>query len=363
MNEAAIRLSGYLFDQPYASRGTGFAASLANSGAGAILLAYKIQRAGSVAEAAAAAQEAVDTAGNPVVNVEIAGGQLIVRYADETSQAYDLPDGMGGGPGEDATARASAATAQTAANDAQAEIDTHEATPHNTDITARDAAAAAQGTANNAATAATAAAATANANTGRLDAFPAGTGGVDQPARDAADGAQGTASNAATAASNAQITADAAQSDIDEHEATPHNHDTVARNAAAAAQMAAEAAAGGGPAVLYEAASVAIGGSTGLIAGNVVCPETGDLEFYFEGLTGTRRGGVAYARIPAARIRGAVSALTTAYSNDTPDVLAIAHGANRGIGVSVQATTNYMILSAQAPGNFYVRILHSLGVL
>ena len=53
---------------------------------------------------------------------------------------------------------------------------------------------------------------------------------------------------------------------------------------------------GGGPAVLYEAASVAIGASTGLIPGNVVCPPAGNLEFYFEGLTGTRRGGIAYAQ-------------------------------------------------------------------
>ena len=35
---------------------------------------------------------------------------------------------------------------------------------------------------------------------------------------------------------------------------------------------------GGGPTVLYEAATAAIGTSTGLIAGNVVCPETGALE-------------------------------------------------------------------------------------
>ena len=115
---------------------------------------------------------------------------------------------------------------------------------------------------------------------------------------------------------------------------------------------------GGGPTVLYEAATAAIGGSTGLIAGNVVCPETGELEFYFEGLTGSRQGGVAYARIPAARIRGAVSALTTAYNNDNENVLVIAHGANRGIGIAVQATTNYLMLNAQAAGNHYIRISH-----
>ena len=115
---------------------------------------------------------------------------------------------------------------------------------------------------------------------------------------------------------------------------------------------------GGGPVVLYEA-TAAIGTATGLIAGNVACPETGALEFYFEGLTGTRQGGVAYARIPAARIRGAVSALAATYSNDNANLLAIPHGANRGVGVAVQATTNFLMLSAQAPGDFFIRVAHT----
>ena len=110
--------------------------------------------------------------------------------------------------------------------------------------------------------------------------------------------------------------------------------------------------------MLYEAATAAIGGSTGLITGNVVCPETGYLEFYFEGLSGSRKGGIAYARVPAARIRGAVSALTVAYNNDNVNVLVIPHGANRGIGIAVQATTNYMMLNAQAAGNYNIRIAH-----
>ena len=117
---------------------------------------------------------------------------------------------------------------------------------------------------------------------------------------------------------------------------------------------------GGGPTVLYEASTAAIGTATGLIAGNVVCPETGALEFYFQGLTGTRQGGVAYARIPVARIRGAVSALDAAYSNDNVNLLAIPHGANRGIGIAVQTNTNYLMLSAQAPGNFYIRVAHTV---
>ena len=116
---------------------------------------------------------------------------------------------------------------------------------------------------------------------------------------------------------------------------------------------------GGGPTVLYEA-TAAIGTASGLIAGDVACPETGALEFYFEGLTGTRQGGVAYARIPAARIRGAVSALAATYSNDNANLLAIPHGANRGVGVAVQATTNFLMLSAQAPGDFYIRVAHTV---
>ena len=110
--------------------------------------------------------------------------------------------------------------------------------------------------------------------------------------------------------------------------------------------------------MLYEAASAAIPSSTGLIAGNVVCPEAGTLEFYFEGLSGQRKGGIAYARVPAARIRGAISALSVAYNNDNENVLVIPHGANRGIGIACQATTFYMMLNAQASGNYFIRILH-----
>ena len=346
VEEAAIRLGAYLFDMPNAGRGLSYANAGRNSGAWTILLPYRIHRAGNTDDAVAAAQQAIGTTGNPVTGLAITvDGKLEVIFADGATVELDLPAGMGGGV---------------------------------LDQTARDAAAAAQGTANNAATAATAAADIANANTGRLDAFPAGTGGVDQTARDAADGAQSTADGAQTAADGAQADLDTheasthntdgtartaaanAQSAIEDHERTTHNTDTVARNAAAAAQSAAEAAAAGRPTVLYEAATAAIGGSTGLITGNVVCPETGEIELYFDQVAGTRQGGIAYARIPAARIRAAESALNAAYSNDNVNLLAIPHGANRGIGVAVQATTNYLMLSAQAPGNFYIRIRHAL---
>ena len=189
VEEAAIRLGAYLFDAPNAGRGLTYANAGRNSGAWAILLPFRVHRAGSTGEAVAAAQEAVGSPGNPVTNVAISGGNLVVTFNDGTTRDEPLPAGMAG---------------------------------DGTDQTARDAAAAAQGTADNAATAATAAADTANANTGRLDAFPAGTGGVDQTARDAADGAQ--------------TAADGAQADIADHERTPHNTDGPARTAASAAQ-------------------------------------------------------------------------------------------------------------------------------
>ena len=46
---AANGLSGYLFDQPNAGRGSTYANALRNSGAAAILMPYRVHRAGSVA--------------------------------------------------------------------------------------------------------------------------------------------------------------------------------------------------------------------------------------------------------------------------------------------------------------------------
>ena len=113
--------------------------------------------------------------------------------------------------------------------------------------------------------------------------------------------------------------------------------------------------------MIYEAATAAIGGSTALISSNVACPPTGDLEFYFRQVTGDRQGSIAYARIPAADVRAAVSALSVAYNNDNVNVRILALGANRGIGIAVQATTNFLLLTAQSPGNYFVRIVHLEG--
>ncbi len=343
VNESAIRLAGYLFDQPNAGRGLSFANAGRNSGAWQILLPWRVHRAGSTGEAVAAAQQAVGEPDNPVTNVAISGGNLVVTFDDGTTRDDPLPAGMTG-DGTDQTARDAAAQAQS-------DIDVHKASPHNMDITAQSVAFNARQTAEQAQTAiethrnsthntdmtarTAAAAAQADIDVHKAN-HPSGGAGVDQTARDAAAAAQAdidahevtthnTDTVARSTARNARQTAEQAQTGLETHEATPHNHDAGARTAAAnaqsaiedhertthntdqtardaAAQAAAEAAAAGRPVVLYEAATAAIGGSTALIAGNVVCPETGTVEFFFEGLTGTRQGGVAYARIPAARI-------------------------------------------------------------
>ena len=94
-NEAAIRLAGYLFDQPFAARGGTYANALRNSGAARMLLPYRIHRAGSTAEAVADAQAAVGSVDNPVIDVSIVSGELVVTFADGTAETDVLPDSGG----------------------------------------------------------------------------------------------------------------------------------------------------------------------------------------------------------------------------------------------------------------------------
>ena len=51
VNEFVVRWCGYAFDMPLAARGAGFADVARNSGALAIILPWKIHRAGSTGEA------------------------------------------------------------------------------------------------------------------------------------------------------------------------------------------------------------------------------------------------------------------------------------------------------------------------
>ena len=239
VNEAGIRLAGYLFDQPNAGRGLSFANAGRNSGAWVILLPFRVHRAGSTDDALAAAQEAVGTAVNPVVGVTLTADDLIVNFADGSVET--TPFTPGGGSGVDQIARDTAATAQ-------ADLAAHEATLHNTDQTARDAAATAQGAADGAASTADAVRTELTAH----EATPHGGGsGADQTARNAAAAAQSdldaheltlhnTDATARDAAQNARTTAEQSQAAIDAHAASIHNTDGPARTAAATAQGAAE---------------------------------------------------------------------------------------------------------------------------
>ena len=220
VNEAAIRLAGYLFDMPNAGRGVSFANAGRNSGAWTILLPYRLHRAGSTSEAIEAAQQAIGTVGNPVTDVAVdaGAGTITVSFSDGTTRTDALPAGMGGGA--DQTARDAAAAAQ-------ADVDAHKASLHNTDTTARS-------TAVNARQIGEAAQTTADALRTELETHEAtphgGGGGADQTARDAA--------------ADAQVAADTAQSGLDAHEGSTHNHDQIARDAAATAQGAAATAQG-----------------------------------------------------------------------------------------------------------------------
>ena len=115
------------------------------------------------------AQAAVGSVGNPVTGLAVNGSELVVTFADGTTDSLTLPAGGGMG-GVDQTARDGATNAQNAADAAQGEIDAHETSTHNTDSTARADAATAQG---------------------EIDAHEASTHNTDTTARANATSAQG----------------------------------------------------------------------------------------------------------------------------------------------------------------------------
>ena len=132
-NEAVIRLAAQMFDQATASRGA-YANAMRNSGAARILMPYRIHRAGSTEDAIAVAHGAVGTTGNPVVDVQVSSGDLVITFQDGTTDTHTLP--AAGTFGVDQTAR-------DLAGDAQADIDDHETNHPSssyTDQNARDAA-------------------------------------------------------------------------------------------------------------------------------------------------------------------------------------------------------------------------------
>ena len=126
VNLAAAQLVGYLYDKPTVSGGVVLANAFKFSGAGQALFPYRIHHVGLVGgDLVRAAQASVGTEGNPVVDVTIIGAELVVEFADGTIERHDLP--AGGGGTVDQTARDSAATAATAAGNAQTTADTNTA--------------------------------------------------------------------------------------------------------------------------------------------------------------------------------------------------------------------------------------------
>lgn len=126
-NEAVIRIAGYLYDAPGAASGAGYADAMRNSGAGSLLLPYRVHRAGTTKEAVSEAQAAVGTADNPVVDVTVSGSTLRVHFADGTTHDRKLPSTGGDGPGVDQTARNAAATAVAIAQRAEGKADSNTA--------------------------------------------------------------------------------------------------------------------------------------------------------------------------------------------------------------------------------------------
>ena len=92
VNEAVSRLASYLYDQPTISGGAAFSNAMRNSGAGRMLLPYRVHGAG-IDNAIGMAQEAVGIAGNPVTGLAVERGQLVVTFSDGTTTELALPSG------------------------------------------------------------------------------------------------------------------------------------------------------------------------------------------------------------------------------------------------------------------------------
>ena len=91
-DEAAVRLGGYLYDQPHVGRSGSFANSLRSSGAAFILTPYVRHRLGiAEGEAEPAAPAPAEPAVVSVTGVDIVNGELVVTFSDGTSTAAPLP--------------------------------------------------------------------------------------------------------------------------------------------------------------------------------------------------------------------------------------------------------------------------------
>ena len=94
VNLAAAQLVGYLYDKPTVSGGVVLANAFKFSGAGQALFPYRIHHVGLVGgDLVRAAQASVGTEGNPVTDVTIIAGELVVTFADGSTETHTLPAG------------------------------------------------------------------------------------------------------------------------------------------------------------------------------------------------------------------------------------------------------------------------------
>ena len=105
-NEAAIRLAGYIFDAPTASRSTIYANALKNSGAGPMLLPYRIHRGGlsdseGMAAAAVVTPDAVieeEADADLVEGLRLALTEALRLVEDRVAALEAAPAPAGGAP-------------------------------------------------------------------------------------------------------------------------------------------------------------------------------------------------------------------------------------------------------------------------
>ena len=105
VNMAATLLCGWLYDKPTTTGGFSFANAIKFSGAIRVLFPYKAHSVGLVGGrgVAAATAAGIGTVGNPVTDVDIIGDELVITFADGSTESHTLPAGGGGG-GSGATA-------------------------------------------------------------------------------------------------------------------------------------------------------------------------------------------------------------------------------------------------------------------
>ena len=94
-NEAVFRMSGYIYDRPFASAETRFSNGIRNSGAASVLLPYRVHRLG-LSGGDDMASASGTAAGNAITGLAIVGGNIVITYGDGRTENVPLPPSIGG---------------------------------------------------------------------------------------------------------------------------------------------------------------------------------------------------------------------------------------------------------------------------